>query len=396
MIVASSIRSQSPACLLRRLAMRALALMATGLAGCSDPAPPPPPTPQVVVAQAVTRNVTDWVEYAGRFEAVDAIEVRPRVSGLLQSVHFKDGQLVTRGQLLFVIDPRPHAAKLAQARAGVQRAEAAAANASAEYKRATALVGEGFISQSLVETRLADQQRAAADLAQARAVSDEAALNLSFTRITAPTSGRASYRRLAPGNLVSAEQTLLTTIMTQNPIRFVFDAPEAAFLQFRRAPDGAGTIQIRLEDEADFNWSGQIEMLDNALDRGSGTIRGQARVANPTGLLTPGMFGRMRWNMSAPAPALLIPDSAIIIDQTRPSAFVVGKDGVIEQRNLELGNLVGDLRVIRKGLGPEDRVVIAGMQRARAGLKVTAKRGRIATEPDGNAPDEKPATRAMR
>ena len=354
------------------------------LAACSEKAPPPPPTPQVIVAQPLSRDVTDWVDYAGRFEAVDAIDVRPRVSGLLQSVHFNDGQAVTRGQLLFTLDQRPFAAKLAQARAGVARAQAALARTSAEYKRATALIGDGFISQSLVDTRLADREQAAAELANARAVAQAASLDLSFTRITAPASGRASYRRLAAGNLVSAEQTLLTTIMTQNPMRFVFDAPERAFLQFRRAKDSGATVQIRLEDETEFNWTGQIEMLDNALDRSSGTIRGQALVENPTGLLTPGMFGRMRWTLSAPGPALLIPDKAIIVDQTRPTVFVVGKDGLIAQRIVEPGNMAQGLRVIRSGLAPGEQVVIAGMQRARVGQKVVAKPGKI--EPERPAP----------
>ncbi|WP_264586497.1 MULTISPECIES: efflux RND transporter periplasmic adaptor subunit [unclassified Sphingobium] len=354
------------------------------LAACSEKAPPPPPTPQVIIAKPFSRNVADWVDYAGRFEAVDAIDVRPRVSGLLQSVHFKDGQSVTRGQLLFTLDQRPFAARLAQARAGVARAQAALARTSADYKRATALIGDGFISQSLVDTRLADWEQAAAELANARAVAQAASLDLSFTRITAPASGRASYRRLAAGNLVSAEQTLLTTIMTQNPMRFVFDAPERAFLQFRRARESGAVVRIRLEDETEFNWAGQIEMLDNALDRSSGTIRGQALVQNPTGLLTPGMFGRMRWTLGAPSPALLVPEKAIIVDQTRPTVFVVGKDGLIAQRIVELGNIADGLRVIRSGLAPGEQVVIAGMQRARVGQKVVAKLGKI--EPERPAP----------
>ncbi|WP_413716150.1 efflux RND transporter periplasmic adaptor subunit [Sphingobium sp. B12D2B] len=354
------------------------------MAACSEKAPPPPPTPQVIIAKPFSRNVADWVDYAGRFEAVDAIDVRPRVSGLLQSVHFKDGQSVTRGQLLFTLDQRPFAARLAQARAGVARAQAALARTSADYKRATALIGDGFISQSLVDTRLADWEQASAELANARAVAQAASLDLSFTRITAPASGRASYRRLAAGNLVSAEQTLLTTIMTQNPMRFVFDAPERAFLQFRRARESGAVVQIRLEDETEFSWAGQIEMLDNALDRSSGTIRGQALVQNPTGLLTPGMFGRMRWTLGAPSPALLVPEKAIIVDQTRPTVFVVGKDGLIAQRIVELGNIADGLRVIRSGLAPGEQVVIAGMQRARVGQKVVAKLGKI--EPERPAP----------
>jgi len=367
------------------------ALALAALAGCGAKAPPPPPTPEVLVAQPLSRQVTDWDDYAGRFEAVDAVDVRPRVSGLLQSVHFRDGQPVSRGQLLFVIDPRPFAARLAQARAGVQRAEAVLANASAEYKRATALIGSGFISQSLADTRLATQRQAAAELAQARAAADAAALDLSFTRITAPVSGRASFRRLAPGNLVSAEQSLLTTIMTQDPIRFVFDAPEAAFLKYRRANGAAGAVHIRLEDETEFKWTGQLEMLDNALDQGSGTIRGQALVRNPTGLLTPGMFGRMRWMAAAAHPALLVPDEAILIDQTRPVVYTVGKDDLVEQKVVERGNLVDGLRVVRAGLQPGDKVIVSGMQRARQGLKVAPKPGKIEAFPSGVTRGTSPA-----
>ena len=360
-----------------------IAVVALALAGCSEAAPPPPPTPEVLVAQPLQRSITDWEDYAGRFEAVDAVDVRPRVSGLLQSVHFKDGQAVARGQLLFVIDPRPFAARTAQARAGVQRAEAVLANASAEYKRAGALIGDGFVSQSLADTRMANEKQAAAELAQARALAEAAALDLSFTRITAPVSGRASFRRLAAGNLVTAEQSLLTTIMTQDPIRFVFDAPEAAFLKFRRAQGTGGAVRIRLEDETDYKWGGELEMLDNAIDRGSGTIRGQALVRNPTGLLTPGMFARMRWMAATAQPTLLVPDEAIVIDQTRPVVYVVGKDDLIEQRIVERGNLVDGLRVIRSGLAPTDRVVVTGMQRARPGLKVAPKPGRIEQFPAG-------------
>jgi RND family efflux transporter MFP subunit len=361
----------------------ALAFAALTLAACSEQAPPVPPAPDVIVSPPLQQEITDWDDYAGRFEAVDAVDVRPRVSGLLQSVHFRDGQAVSRGQLLFVIDPRPFAARLAQARAGIQRAEAVLANATGEQKRATALIGSGFISQSLADTRLANQRQAAAELAQARAAADQAALDLSFTRITAPVSGRASFRRLAAGNLVTAEQSLLTTIMTQNPIRFIFDAPEAAFLKFRRAEGSGGAVHIRLEDETEYKWTGQLEMLDNTLDRGSGTIRGQALVPNPTGLLTPGMFGRMRWMSSTPSRALLVPDEAILIDQTRPIVYVVGKDDVITQKIVERGKLIDGLRVIRSGIAPGDRVVISGMQRARQGLKVAPKPGKIEQFPAG-------------
>lgn len=371
-----------------RLALLGVAAL---LGSCGGDAPPAQVTPEVIIAQPLVREIADWEDYAGRFEAMEMVEVRPRVSGLLQAVHFKDGQHVRQGQLLFAIDQRPFAAQLARAKAGIQRAEAALTNAGEERKRAEALIDRGFISRSQVDSRVANERQAAADLAEAKAIEQAAALDLSFTRITAPVSGRASYRRLAAGNLVSAEQSMLTTIVTQDPIRFVFDAPEAAFLKFRRGGSGGGSVQIRLEDETEYKWTGELEMLDNALDQGSGTIRGQAIVRNGSGLLTPGMFGRMRWISSSPMRAMLIPDEAILIDQTRPIVYVVGKDNLIEQRIVERGKLVDGLRVVRAGIEPGEKIVISGMQRARPGLKVAPKNGKIEQFPAGVTRGNSPA-----
>lgn len=355
------------------------------MAGCSEPVTPPEVPPLVEVALPLSQRVADWDDYSGRFEPVDAVEVRPRVSGAIESVHFTDGQLVAEGDLLFVIDPRPYAAVLAQARAQVAGAKAQLANADAELKRAQALVGNKLISEADAEVRLAAQQRAAAELAAAEAAVQTAELNLSFTRITAPLAGRASYRRLAPGNLVTADTTVLTTIVTENPIRFLFDVPESALLKYKREAGGANAsrVEIRLQDETEYRWHGRVDFLDNALDRGSGTIRLRAVVENPDGFISPGMFGQLRLYALQPFDALLVPDQSIVTDQTRQVVYVVDAEGVVDQRVVRPGRLMDGLRVITDGLTPQDRVVISGVQRARPGRRVSVKEGVVSAFPSG-------------
>ena len=234
--------------------------------------------------------------------------------------------MVTKGQLLFGIDPRPFAAQLAQAKAQLARAQASRVNAEAELKRSQTLLTSRAISQAEAETRTANQEQAVADVAAGQASVDAAALNLSFTRVLAPMNGRVSYRRLAPGNLVVAETTLLTTVVTQSPIRFVFDAPESALLKYQREHGAQRTdnpVDIRLQDETEYRWKGKIDFVDNALDTGSGTIRGRAVVDNPTGFLAPGMFGHMRRMASHSTEALMVPDQAVVNDQTHRIVYVV-------------------------------------------------------------------------
>ena len=369
----------------RRLVPAALAL-GTALAGCSKSPPPAEPAPTVVVAAPIVREVRDWDDYAGRFEAVDAVEIRPRVSGMLQAVHFRDGQTVKKGQLLFTIDPRPIEAQLAQSRAQLARAKAAQANADASLRRGQSLSQNHLISQSDQELLSAQALQAAADVAAAEANVQASQLNLEFTRVAAPLDGQISRHRLAAGNLVEAGATVLTTIVTLDPIRFVFDAPEAALLKYKREQgiNALGNdVDIRLQDETDFRWKGHIEFIDNALDAGSGTIRARALVENPTGFLTPGMFGHMRRFESKPVKAMLIPDESVVNDQTRQIAYVVGADGVVQQRTVELGRLIENMRVIRSGLTSGDSVIISGVQRARAGRKVSAQAGQISAFPSG-------------
>lgn len=355
------------------------------LAACSKEAPPPDPAPTVLVASPIVREVTDWDDYAGRFEAVDSVEVRPRVSGLLQSVHFRDGDNVKKGQLLFVIDPRPFEARLAQSRAQLTRAQAAQVNAEAAYKRGASLIESHVISDSDLESLTAARLQAQADVEAAKANVQTNALDLEFTRVAAPIDGHISSHRLAAGNLVAAGTTLLTTIVTLDPIRFVFDAPESALLRYKREQAGshANAVDIRLQDEKQYTWKGRIEFVDNALDEGSGTIRARALVENPKGFLTPGMFGHMRRFDSQPIKAMLIPDESVVNDSTRQVAYVVNADGIVGQRTIELGRLVEDMRVIRSGLSADDRVIISGVQRARPGRKVTAQAAPMSSFPSG-------------
>jgi len=272
------------------------AFLAALCAACTHPAPRTPAAPTVEVATPLSKRVAGWDDYSGRFEPLDSVEVRPRVSGAIQSVNFVDGQFVKQGDLLFVIDPRPYAAELAQAKAQVAGARAQLANADAELKRAQALVSKQLVSEAEGEVRMAAQLKAAADLAGAESSVQMKDLNLSFTRVTAPLEGRAPFRRFAPGNIVTADTMVLTTIVTENPIRFVFDAPESALLKYKREADGgrAGRVEIRLQDETEYRWTGSLDFLDNALDRASGTIRLRAIVDNPKGFLSPGMFGQLR------------------------------------------------------------------------------------------------------
>ncbi|MBK9251433.1 MAG: efflux RND transporter periplasmic adaptor subunit [Proteobacteria bacterium] len=354
------------------------------LAACSRPQAPAQALPAVVAAQPLTQTVTDWDDYAGRFEAVDMVEVRPRVAGAIHSVHFQDGQRVQKGQLLFVIDPRPFEAQMARARADLAGAKAVLANADAELKRAEALIKDRLVSQAQADLRAAAQLQAAASLASAEAAMTTAQLNLAYTRIEAPIAGRVSWRRLAPGNLVAADSTVLTTIVSESPIRFVFDAPEAALLKYRRAgKDQANVVDIRLQDETEYRWKGRVDFLDNALDRSSGTIRARATVPNPDGFLAPGMFGHLRLYAAKPFEALMVPDEAVVTDQTRQVVYVIGPDDQIQQKVVQPGRLLAGLRVITGGLSPEDRVVISGVQRARPGRKVAVTNGTVTAFPSG-------------
>ncbi|HTX48022.1 MAG TPA: efflux RND transporter periplasmic adaptor subunit, partial [Caulobacteraceae bacterium] len=315
-------------------------LILTAMAACGRQAPPGPQPPLVLVAQPLQRQVVDWDDFVGQFESPASVDVRPRVSGYVTAVGFRDGQEVRKGQLLFQIDARPYQAVYDQAKAGVARAEAALADARVELQRSQALLAVHATSQQDVDTRQAAERTGEADVEAARAAERTAALNLDFTRVTAPISGRASDSKAMPGNLVTQDQTVLTSIVSLDPIRFRFTGPEAQFLKYKRQNligDGQQPpVQIKLQDEPDYRWPGKLAFVDNAFDTSSGVISAYALVSNPNGFLTPGMFGHMRLQGSHPYTGLLVPDQAIVTDQSREVVYVVSEDGRIAARQVEL------------------------------------------------------------
>jgi RND family efflux transporter MFP subunit len=366
-------------------------LLLGGCGGKADSGPPQQAAAAVTVATPLIQDVMDWDEYAGRFEAVQNVEVRPRATGYLQGVFFRDGQYVQKGQLLFSIDPRQAQAAAAQTQAQLAQAQATLANARTELNRSQTLAAQRAASQEEVESRQATVRSGNAQVAAAQAALRARQLDLGFTRIYAPISGRISERRVDAGNSVTADQTVLTTIVSVDPLHFVFQGSEALLLKYQRQGAGArlGTpVRVKLGDESDYNHSGTLDFIDNALEVGAGTIRARAIIANPGGFLKPGMFGTLRLEASRPYPAMLVPDSAVIADAARQVVYVVDKNGMVVARPVQTGPLRGSLRVIRTGLSREDRVIIGGTQRARPGAKVAPKLGRIKAEdaPAGAAP----------
>jgi len=356
------------------------------------PAAAAPPPPTVTVATPLARAVNEWDDYIGRFEASRSVEVRPRVSGAVTAIHFTDGAVVRQGQLLFTIDPRPFAASLSEARAGLASAQSELALAHANLDRAERLLAVEGVSQSDVDQLRARVQAGQAALAGAQARVRARALDMEFTQVRAPIGGRISDRRIDAGNLVSAGEgaggTLLTTINALDPIYFTFDSSEALYLKAQRdraRGESAGQqVEIKLQDEADYSRPGRVDFTDNTLSAQSGTIRGRAVVANPDYLLAPGMFGNMRLSAGGTTQALLVPDAAVRTDQARKVVFVVGQDGTVAAKPVVPGPLVGGLRSIRSGLAPNDRVVIQGIQFAMPGAKVTPRAGKVTpTTPSG-------------
>jgi multidrug efflux system membrane fusion protein len=360
-------------------------------------APPPPPPASVTVAAPLVREVRAWDDYVGRFAPSRTVEIRPRVSGEVVGVHFRDGEFVRQGQLLFTIDPRPFAAALAEARANSASARSALALANSDLARANRLKGDEAISAGEVDALKARVQAAQAVLAAAEARTRQKSLDVQFTAVRAPISGRISDRRVDAGNQIAGGEgtsgTLLTTINALDPIYFTFDGSEALFLKTQRARlAGAGVtpVEIQLQDEQDYRWKGRLDFTDNGLDPHSGTIRGRAVLANPSFFLTPGMFGNMRLATSGTAPAMLVPDSAIQTDQARKTVLVVGPDNVVVTKPVQLGPLVQGLRVVRSGLAATDRVIIAGTQSAMPGSKVAPTMGKVVPQDEAQAPISEP------
>lgn len=361
-----------------------------------------PPVPTVTVSPPLQRSVVEWDDYVGRFEASKAVEIRPRVSGALQSIHFKDGEIVRKGDLLFVIDPRPFAAALAEAKAREASARSDLALARSALARAGELVELQGVSEEEMDTLHAAVRSSDAALAAARAQVRARELDVEFTRVRAPITGRISDRRVDVGNLVAGgsagSASLLTTIYALDPIYFSFDGSESLYLKHRRNGGVAGQqVEVRLQDETAYQWRGTVDFSDNAIDPKSGTMRGRAVVANPDYFLTPGMFGNMRLATGEAGRALLVPDAAVQTDQARKVVLVVGKEGKVAAKPVEVGPRVGTLRVIRTGLSPSDRVVTAGVQFAPPGSTVNIRVEPIAfpkAVPAPHAASPQPASQA--
>lgn len=365
-----------------------LSLVAALLGGCGEAqtqaqgAPPPPP--QVSVAKPVQKMVTERDEYVGRFVAFDYVEVRARVSGYLEKIHFKDGQIVKQGDPLFTIDRRPFQTVLEQAKAAVEQAKANLAFAESDLKRGESLRTGTTITQQALDQRLQASRVAAAAVTSQQAAVEQAELDLSFTELKAPISGRIGDRRVSIGNLVSGgstgSTTLLATIASIDPIRFEFTMDEASYLRYLRMASSAASsaanrgmslpVRLKLIDEDAFTHEGTIDFVDNTIDRSSGTIRGRALFANADGRLTPGMFGRIQIATSAPATALLVPDSAIGTEQVRKFVYVLSPDNVATPKYVTLGQVVDGMRVVQ-GLQPDDTIIVNGLMRVRPGAKVT-------------------------
>ena len=364
-------------------------VLSGALAGCGQqPAASAPPLPQVTVAKPIQKKITEWDEYTGRFEAVATVEVRARVSGFVDSIHYSDGQIVKQGDLLFVIDQRPYKLAVDQSKADVERAKAKLEIANSDVERAVPLVNNQTVTQREYDTRKSVQRDAAGQVASAEAALKQAELNLEWSEVRAPISGRASNHRVDAGNLItggSTNATLLTTIVTIDPIRITFDGSEADFIRYLRlakagarpsSRDAQNPVAVRLADEKDFSHTGHMDFVDNAVNPKTGTIRGRAVLDNKDGLLTPGFFGRMRL-YGGESDALLIPDSAIASDQSNKVVFAVADDGTVSMKRVELGPIVDGLRVVRSGIEANDSIVIDGLQRARPGQKVKADAGKI-------------------
>jgi RND family efflux transporter MFP subunit len=367
------------------------ALAACGRQSQSQPQASPPP-PQVTIAKPVSKMVADQDEYVGRFVAVESVEVRARVLGYLQAIHFKDGQMVKEGDLLLTIDRRPFQIALAQTQASLAQARATLAFAESDLARAQGLTIGTVITQQTFDQRTQAKRIAEASVAAQLAAERQATLDLEFTELRALVAGRIGDRRVSTGNLViggtSGNTSLLATIESVDPIRFEFTLDEASYLRYGHiAENGAGAanrgltlpVKLKLIDESTFSHEGRMDFVDNAIDRSSGTIRARAVFANPEGRFTPGMFARVRMAASPPKNALLVPDAAIGVEQVRKFVLVVDAQNVARPKYVSLGPVVDGLRVITEGLAPDDDVIINGLMRARPGVKVTPKQSSAAS-----------------
>ncbi len=359
------------------------------------------------VVQPVAREITEWDEFTARLDAVDSVEVRPRVSGYLQSIHFQDGGLVNKGDLLFLIDPRPYEAALRRAAADVELAKSRLALAQKNFARAADLLASHAISQEESDIRQSNLRQAEASVDVAQAALDAARLDVEFTQVRAPVAGRVGRKLVTEGNLINGgvgtQGTLLTTIVSLDPLYAYFEADEGSLLKYNRlarsgqrpsSRDYKNPVHVALADEEGFPHPGVMDFVDNQVDRGTGTIVGRAVLPNPDLSLLPGLFARLRLPGSGQYRAILLPDEAIGSDQSQKFVYLVDGESKAQYRTVKIGPLVDGLRVVREGVGPEDWVVVAGLQRVRPGLVVDAQRETNPSPPPAETADATTSTTA--
>ena len=340
------------------------------------------------MSKALLRELDSRLGFLGQFSAVDQVELRAQVGGTLTGIHFKDGDIVHKGDLLFTIDARPYEIKLAQANAQLETASAQRALADRELHRAQELAAKAFGTEQTVDHRTADRQTALAAVDDAKAQIRDAEFDLEHCRIAAPFTGRIGTHLVSVGNLIAGSRaatsptTLLATIVSLDPVYFDFDMSEADYLQFSRERSRqngnlADKVEIALSDEKEFTRQGTLDFVDNVVDRSSGTIHARATVPNPNLLLTPGEFARVRLVVGAPAPRLLVPDTAVLPDQSQHVVMTVSPDDMVVPKHVEIGEIRDGLRVILSGLTPNDKVIIDGIPYAKPGSKVAPQDGAI-------------------
>jgi len=370
------------------LAVASLATVTlTNLRGRSAAATPPA-VPQVTISKPLAREIDSRIGFLGQFSAIEHVELRAQVGGTLTGIHFKDGDIVHQGDPLFTIDARPYEIRLAQANAQLETASARVALAERELHRAQVLATKAFGTEQTVDQRAAEQRSAQAAVDDAKAQIRDAEFDLEHCRITAPFTGRIGTHLVSVGNLIAGSRaattptTLLATMVSLDPIWLDFDMSESDFLAYSRERarskyGAADRAEIALSDETRFLRQGTLDFMDNALNRSSGTIHARATVPNSDRLLTPGEFARVRLVVGAPVQALLVPDAAVLPDQTQHLVMTVGADNTVVPKLVEIGDLQGDLRVIRSGLAPNDRVIIDGIPHAPPGARVAPQDGTI-------------------
>jgi RND family efflux transporter MFP subunit len=367
----------------------ALAAGCGRLGGAAQSAPPPP---DVTVATVIQKRVKEWDEFTGRFQAVETVEIRPRVSGYIDKVAFKEGGIVKAGDLLFVIDPRPYQAEYDRAVADLKRYKTALDLARIESARVQRLRESGAVSQEELDERTSTVAQAEANVAGAQAAVESAQLNLGFTRVASPIAGRVSRAEVTRGNLVTGGNnggTLLSTVVSEDPIYLYFDSDEQAYLRYSKmaqdgqrdsARDASNPVRVGLANEDGFPHQGRMNFMDNQLNPQTGTIRARAILENKDGLFTPGLFARVQLEGSGEYDAILIDDRAVNTDQSQKYVLVLGADNKVEYRKVTLGRVFEGLRIVRQGLKPGDTVVVNGAQRVHPGVTVTPQRVAMGTD----------------